>query len=131
MRACLPQWGGGAARGPDQQCWRPTWVLVLLLFEVFVSRRAWCRYVCPIGMTYGIVGAVSPLRVQYNVKDCHHEGDCRNLCMVPHVLSMTIRGRSPDVDVDVGADCTRCGMCVDVCPTDSLNFVFKGVGKHL
>jgi ferredoxin-type protein NapH len=107
------------------------WVAALLLFEVFVSRRAWCRYVCPIGMTYGIVGTVSPLRVKYNVKDCHHEGDCRNVCMVPHVLSMTIRGRSPGVDVDLGADCTRCGMCVDVCPTDSLNFVFKGVGKHL
>lgn len=107
------------------------WVLALLLFELFVSRRAWCRYVCPIGMTYGIVGVVSPLRVQYNVQDCHHEGDCRKVCMVPHVLSMTIRGRAPEVDVDVGADCTRCGMCVDVCPTDSLNFVFKGLGEHL
>ncbi len=106
------------------------WVLALLLFEVFVSRRTWCRYVCPIGMTYGIVGLISPLRVQFDVKDCHHEGDCRKVCLVPHVLSVTTRGRSPEVNVDVGADCTRCGMCVDVCPTDSLNFVFKGLGKH-
>ena len=107
------------------------WVLTLLLFEVFVSRRAWCRYVCPIGMTYGIVGVISPLRVQYNVQDCHHEGDCRNICEVPHVLSMTIRGRSPDVDVDLGADCTRCGMCVDICPTSSLSFKVKGFDKVL
>lgn len=107
------------------------WVFALLLFEVFVSRRAWCRYVCPIGMTYGIVGVISPLRVQYNVKACHHEGDCRNVCEVPHVLSMTIRGRSPDVDVDLGADCTRCGMCVDICPTSSLSFKFKGLDKAL
>ncbi|HPB77046.1 MAG TPA: 4Fe-4S binding protein, partial [Chromatiaceae bacterium] len=28
------------------------WVLALLLFEVFLSRRAWCRYICPIGVTY-------------------------------------------------------------------------------
>ncbi len=104
------------------------WVLALLLFEVFVSRRAFCRYVCPIGMTYGIVGAISPLRVQYNVTDCHHEGDCRKICMVPHVLSTTIRGRAREVDVDLGADCTRCGMCVDICPTGSLNFKFKGLG---
>lgn len=107
------------------------WVLALLLFEVFVSRRAWCRYVCPIGMTYGLVGVVSPLRVRYNVKDCHYEGDCRKVCMVPHVLSMTVRGRSPGVEVDVGADCTRCGMCVDVCPTGSLRFTVKGLDKVL
>ncbi|PLY14147.1 MAG: NapH/MauN family ferredoxin-type protein [Sedimenticola sp.] len=107
------------------------WVGLVLLFEVFYSRRAWCRYVCPIGITYGVVGAISPLRVKYNVKDCHHEGDCRSVCLVPHVLDMTIKGRASDVNVDVSADCTRCGMCVDVCPTNSLNFEMKGIGKHL
>ena len=107
------------------------WVLALLLFEVFVSRRAWCRYVCPIGITYGLVGVLSPVRVQYSVKDCHHEGDCRAICMVPHVLDVTIRGRARTVLTDIGADCTRCGLCVDICPTDSLNFTVKGLDKVL
>lgn len=105
------------------------WVGLLLLFEIFVSRRAWCRYVCPIGVTYGVVGALSPLRVTYNAEACHHEGDCRKLCEVPHVLDMTIRGRAHDINQDISSDCTRCGMCVDVCPTDSLNFVVKGLDK--
>ena len=35
---------------------------VVLLFEIFVSRRAWCRYVCPIGLTYGLVGNITPVR---------------------------------------------------------------------
>ncbi len=107
------------------------WVLFLLLFEIFVSRRAWCRYVCPIGMTYGFVGSISPLRVQYNVNACHHEGDCRKVCMVPHVLDITIRGRAKTLDTDIGADCTRCGLCVDICPTDSLKFKVKGLEKVL
>ncbi len=107
------------------------WVVALLLFEVFVSRRAWCRYVCPIGMTYGIVGLVSPLRVQYDVRSCHHEGECRKVCLVPHVLDITIKGKAHDTVVDVAADCTRCGLCVDICPTDSLQFKFKGLDKML
>ncbi|OGT89849.1 MAG: ferredoxin [Gammaproteobacteria bacterium RIFOXYD12_FULL_61_37] len=105
------------------------WVVTLLLFEIFVSRRAWCRYVCPIGLTYGFVGSISPLRVRYNLKDCHHEGNCRKVCMVPHVLDMTIKGRATSVDVPVGADCTRCGLCVDTCPTGSLKFEVLGLKK--
>ncbi len=107
------------------------WVGALLLFEVFYSRRAWCRYVCPIGVTYGVVGVLSPLRVKYNAEACHHEGDCRKICMVPHVLDLTIRGAAYDINQDVGADCTRCGMCVDVCPTGSLVYEFKGLSKLL
>ena len=107
------------------------WVGLLLLFEVFVSRRAWCRYVCPIGVTYGVVGLFSPVRVRYNAEACHHEGDCRKVCLVPHVLDLTIRGGACDVEQDVGSDCTRCGLCVDVCPTDSLTFEVKGLSRRL
>lgn len=107
------------------------WVLALLAFEILFSRRAWCRYVCPIGVTYGLVGLFSPVRVQYRVQDCHHEGDCRAICLVPHVLDVTIRGRARAVTTDIGADCTRCGLCIDICPTNSLGFTVKGLDKLL
>ena len=107
------------------------WVVLLLLFEIFYSRRAWCRYGCPIGLTYGLVGAISPFKVQYHLKDCLHEGECRKVCMVPHVLETVIKGKANDLNVDIGADCTRCGRCVEVCPTESLTFLFKGIGDKL
>lgn len=105
------------------------WVVLLLLFEVFYSRRAWCRYVCPIGLTYGMVGVFSPLHVTYRLADCHHEGECRKVCMVPHVLDCVVKGRAPEAQLDIGADCTRCGMCIDVCPSGALKFEIKGLRK--
>ncbi len=105
------------------------WVLALLVFEVLYSRRAWCRYACPIGLTYGLVGSLSPLKVTHDLNKCFSDGACRQVCMVPHVLNSTIRGRARKRKTDLGADCTRCGACIDVCPTDALNFKFRGMGK--
>ncbi len=107
------------------------WVAGLLVVEIFFSRRFWCRYICPIGMTYGIVGSIAPVRIKYDMKDCLHEGDCRKVCLVPHVLEPTKMGYANHITEIVGADCTRCGMCVDICPTNSLNFDIMGAKKLL
>lgn len=107
------------------------WVGLLLVFEIVYSRRAWCRYICPIGLTYGAVGAVSPLRVSFHVEHCFHEGDCRKVCLVPHVLDVTVKGRASEETMSLGPDCTRCGLCVDVCPTGALRYEVKGLSQLL
>lgn len=107
------------------------WVVALLLIEIFYSRRFWCRYACPIGLTYGALGAFSPLKVTYDAEKCLHEGECRKVCMVPHVLSITKMGFAREVKMDIGADCTRCAMCIETCPTGALKFKLSGLGDML
>jgi ferredoxin-type protein NapH len=104
------------------------WVLALLVFEVFYSRRFWCRYACPIGLTYGLVGATAPLKIKHDLRKCFNDGACRKVCLVPHVLHSTKKGAAVKLNTELGADCTRCGRCIDVCPTGALSFKFK-VGK--
>lgn len=103
------------------------WIGVLLTVEVLWSRRMWCRYLCPIGLTYGMVGAVTPVRVIHDAEKCLHEGKCRDVCLVPHVLDMTKLGYATEVRSPIGPDCTRCAMCLDVCPTGALRFDIKGI----
>ncbi|AOZ69937.1 ferredoxin [Rhodobacter xanthinilyticus] len=107
------------------------WVIFLLGVEIFFSRRFWCRYVCPIGLTYGITGAIAPVQIKYDLSKCVHEGECRAVCLVPHVLEITKMGYAQDTTEFIGPDCTRCGLCVDACPQEALSFTLRGLDKIL
>ena len=41
------------------------WVVVLgvFLFDLFVSRRGWCGYLCPVGAFYGLIGSYSLVKI--------------------------------------------------------------------
>jgi ferredoxin-type protein NapH len=107
------------------------WVLAVFLIEVFFSRRAWCRYVCPIGTTYGMIGPISATRIEWN-DNCDHCMVCHDVCFENQVLELTKAKYDKEREENgikkefvTGADCTLCGRCVDVCHEDALNFEFR------
>ncbi len=108
-----------------------SWVLIVFLIEVFYSRRAWCTYICPIGTTYGYIGKVSGLRIEWN-DSCDHCMVCHDVCFESQVLELT-KGKYDEERKEkgikkqyvTGVDCTLCGRCIDVCHSDALKYDFR------
>ena len=107
------------------------WVVVVFAIEVFFSRRAWCTYICPIGTTYGYVGKVSALRIEWN-DNCDSCMVCHDVCFENQVLEITKakydkQREEKDIKKEfiTGADCTLCGRCIDVCHNDALEMSFR------
>jgi len=84
--------------------------LAALLGWMVVTRRPFCRYVCPLGAIYGLFNPVSLLRISLHTETCSNCGACRKACPVeidPHkqVNSM---------------GCIHCMECVRACPSGAL-----------
>jgi len=107
------------------------WVVAVLAIEILYSRRAWCKYICPIGTTYGMLGPLSATRIEWN-DSCDHCMVCHDVCFENQVLELTKAKYDDERDKKgvthqyiTGADCTLCGRCVDVCHEDALQFDFR------
>lgn len=99
-----------------------TWVLILaiFLFDLFIARRGWCGYLCPVGVFYGFLGRVSIVRVRAKKRHlCDDCGDCFVTCPEPHVITPALDRAEHGVGpVILSGDCTNCGRCIDVCHAD-------------
>jgi len=86
--------------------------VVTLLFDLLVARRGFCRYLCPGGALYSLLGRYRPVRIQRIVGDCNDCAKCNAICEF---------GLNPMRD-DFGQECNNCSACIAVCPTDALAF---------
>lgn len=92
-------------------------VLAIIVIEICVARRAWCRSLCPVGGFYSLLGRFSPLRVGFTPHLCTHCGECTQACPVEEVLTPCLADNNAQI---TSGDCTRCGDCIDICPTKAL-----------
>ena len=90
-----------------------------LLFDLMVARRGFCRYICPGGALYSLLGRYRLLRIERDVSQCDDCSKCNTVCQF---------GLDPLHD-DFGQECNNCTACMAVCPTDTLHFTvdFKDV----
>ena len=93
--------------------------VLTLLFDLLVARRGFCRYVCPGGALYSLLGRYRMLRIQRKVKTCNDCAKCTAVC--EFALDPMRDG--------FGQECNNCTACIAVCPTDAL--VFKVAVKDI
>jgi len=88
---------------------------VLTLLFAFVTYRPFCYLVCPIGLLTNLVENFALFRVVLRKPPCNDCGACatKSPCpTVPEILK----------DAAYRPDCFSCTVCVDSCPSKSLEF---------
>ena len=97
---------------------------MIFLLDLFVSRRAWCGHLCPVGAFYSLLGFVSPLRVSAaNRAKCDDCMDCFAVCPEQQVIKPALKGADKGLGpVILSGNCTNCGRCIDVCARDVFQF---------
>ena len=98
--------------------WSFLGIVILIGFELTVSRRGFCRYLCPLGAFYGLIGRISPLQLRFNTFRCINCGECEAVCPMGEApLSNALAGQATRID---GAECIKCMLCLEVCPTQTI-----------
>lgn len=97
-------------------------LLLIIISELVLVRRLWCRSLCPLGGFYTLLCRLSPLAVVYDQSKCSHCGECQRVCFVPEVLEPGLNKQADQVH---SGECTRCGACVGICPDHALNFAIR------
>ncbi len=89
--------------------------VLTLLFDSLVARRGFCRYICPGGALYALLGHFRIFRIKRIVENCNDCAKCNAVCEF---------GLNPLRD-DFGQECNNCTACIAICPTDALTFKVK------
>ena len=98
--------------GHDVKIWSYLILAVVLLGIVFVP-MAWCRYLCPLGITLWPFARFGGLRLVRNAGSCTDCGACDRSC--PQSLDPS------KADQVLSGDCTLCLKCTSVCRDEALD----------
>ena len=88
-------------------------ILLIFLLGAFFIPRFYCRYVCPLGASLGVISLISPNRIK-RVEQCDVCKVCEHACPTGAI-------RGPNIDFK---ECVRCDLC-------EIKLIAKsGVCKH-
>ena len=81
---------------------------IIVISEVFIIRRGWCNYICPVGSFLGILRFKRTMKVIYTEDTEHTCGRCME-CVTACQLGLNpMTGKIYPL-------CHNCGDCIDLC----------------
>lgn len=87
-----------------------------------LGARARCRYNCPMGAYLGFFQKLGRFRLAANASNCIACSKCDDACdMGIPVMEFALQGGHLN-----SMQCTGCGICLAVCPTNVLSFSYTG-----
>ncbi len=93
-------------------------LLCIVLFELFGTSRAWCRFFCPSGGCLALLGRARLWRIHLDPKRCTQCQECDARC--PYDLE-PMRLVRQEMRFD-WTTCDNCGRCRDVCATGAISY---------
>ncbi len=91
-------------------------VVLMVLTMNLVTRRFYCRYLCPLGGLLAFLGSRRKLVVARKEPVCKECGMCSKVCPL---------GLDPLNGESRASYCWNCGECVDICPDRTLGFAWR------
>jgi len=98
-------------------------VLVLVVIASLYVSRAFCKYLCPAGAIYALLGRLSPLRIVRDPETCINCGKCSRECPMDIEVHKAETVRS--------SECIACMRCVDVCPGSGTMIAARAVRRRV
>ncbi len=99
-------------------------LFAIILISLVYQRRAFCRYLCPLGIVAALYSMVSLLSLRPNRKVCREEcksAGCYEVCDQTEGCPMF---EFPRV-IDSNRNCILCGECVKHCPQQSMRLLLR------
>ncbi len=88
--------------------WKALLMVSILAGCIFIY-RVFCRFLCPLGVIYGLFNKISFLGVKLDDSKCIHCNLCVTHCKV-------------DIHQVADRECIQCGDCIEVCPTNAISW---------
>jgi polyferredoxin len=106
-------------------------VITLIMFgpvlHVVFGRRAWCRYLCPIGALLKVFSKLGAGKVRLVNDDCIGCGTCNRICD----MQVDVLGALKSHGAVSSTNCIRCLKCIDTCPKKSIGFSMSNTKASL